>query len=79
MFRYHNITYLITDISLKLSLGFIFFNYGYGKLNKLLNQEAGQTGSNFKEGRVQRAQAVVEIRVAVCMAASRLCVHLESQ
>ena len=40
MFRYHNITYLITDITLKLSLGLVFFNYGYGKLNKLLNQEA---------------------------------------
>ena len=40
MFRYHNITHLITDIILKLSLGLIFFNYGYGKLNKLLNQEA---------------------------------------
>ena len=40
MFRYHNITSLITDITLKLSLGLIFFNYGYGKLNKLLNQEA---------------------------------------
>ena len=40
MFRYHNITYLITDITLKLSLGLIFFNYGYGKLVKLLNQEA---------------------------------------
>ena len=40
MFRYHNITYLITDITLKSSLGLIFFNYGYGKLIKLLNQEA---------------------------------------
>ena len=40
MLRYHNITYLITDISLKLSLGLVFFNYGFGKLNKLLNQEA---------------------------------------
>ena len=40
MFRYYNIAYLITDITLKLSLGLIFFNYGYGKLNKLLNQEA---------------------------------------
>ena len=40
MFRYHNIAYLITDIALKLSLGLIFFNYGYGKLNKLLYQEA---------------------------------------
>ena len=40
MFRYHNIAYLITDITLKLSLCLIFFKYGYGKLNKLLNQEA---------------------------------------
>ena len=40
MSRYHNITYFITDITLKLSLGLIFFNYGFGKLNKLINQEA---------------------------------------
>ena len=40
MFKHHNITSLITDLSLKLSLGLIFFNYGYGKLNKLLKQEA---------------------------------------
>ena len=40
MSRYHHITYFITDITLKLSLGLIFFNYGFGKLNKLINQEA---------------------------------------
>lgn len=40
MLKFYNVTSLITDITLKLSLGFIFFNYGYVKLNKLLNQEA---------------------------------------
>ena len=40
MLKYHNLTYLITDLSLKLSLGIIFFNYGYGKLIKLINQQA---------------------------------------
>ena len=40
MSRYHHITFFITDITLKLSLGLIFFNYGFGKLNKLINQEA---------------------------------------
>ena len=40
MSRYHNITFFITDITLKLSLGLIFFNYGFGKLTKLISQEA---------------------------------------
>ncbi len=40
MFRPLNIFSLIADIFLKLSLGIAFFNYGYGKLIKLINNEA---------------------------------------
>ena len=40
MFRPLNIFSLISDIFLKLSLGIVFFNYGYGKLIKLINNEA---------------------------------------
>ena len=39
MFRYLNIFSFFVDISLKLSLGLIFFNYGYSKLIKLINGE----------------------------------------
>ena len=39
MFRYLNIFSLFADMTLKLSLGLIFFNYGYGKLLKLINGE----------------------------------------
>ena len=39
MFRSLNIFSLISDIILKLSFGLIFFNYGYGKLIKLISGE----------------------------------------
>ena len=45
MFRSLNIFSLISDIILKLSFGLIFFNYGYGKLIKLISGEgAGLIG-----------------------------------
>ena len=45
MFRSLNIFSLILDIILKLSFGLIFFNYGYGKLIKLISGEgAGLIG-----------------------------------
>ena len=37
MFKYINIFPLLSDFILKSSLGIIFFNYGYGKLQKLIN------------------------------------------
>ncbi len=37
MVRILNVMSLITDIFLKLSLGLLFFNYGYGKLEILLS------------------------------------------
>ena len=40
MFRYLNIFPLLADFFLKISLGLIFFNYGYVKLIKLINGEA---------------------------------------
>ena len=45
MLRSLNIFSLISDIILKLSFGLIFFNYGYGKLIKLISGEgAGLIG-----------------------------------
>ncbi len=38
--KFLNIFSIFADLGLKLSLGLIFFNYGYGKLSKLLKGEA---------------------------------------
>ena len=39
MFKYFSIFYLLSDFLLKMSLGIVFFNYGWGKLQKLLNSQ----------------------------------------
>ena len=40
MFKFSNILSVLTDVFIKLSLGLIFFNFGYGKLENLINNEA---------------------------------------
>ena len=40
MFKYFNIFSLLSDFLLKVTLGLIFFNYGWGKFNKLLTGQS---------------------------------------
>ncbi len=40
MFKFSNLFSVLTDVFIKLSLGLIFFNFGYGKLENLINNEA---------------------------------------
>ena len=39
MFKYFNIFPFLTDLIIKISIGIIFFNFGYQKLIKLINNE----------------------------------------
>ena len=40
MFKYYSIFSFFTDIIIKLSIGIVFFNYGYVKLRNLINDES---------------------------------------
>ena len=49
MFKYINKLSFITDIIIKMSLGIVFFNYGYVKLLKLLNNDGQAITSMIEE------------------------------